>query len=184
MLYSASLSPHSPLSSLLCHLPWEPARMVPETAPPALAIAVEAVILQTREATSVPVPDNAIGSSRSSKHNPILLTELEFCWGDWGPSGGFPPANLETLETPGWIEHLVRVDGNSARSCICLIDRGLRNHFSHCKWFAQGERLRGKDMHVQLLTNASSLPSCSNTWSSSHLLCSLQGQLKPWVPSS
>lgn len=79
MLYSASLSPHSPLSSLLCHLPWEPARMVPETAPPALAIAVEAVILQTREATSVPVPDNAMWSSRSSKYNPNLLTELEFC---------------------------------------------------------------------------------------------------------
>lgn len=43
--------------------PFEPARMVPETAPPALTMAAEDVILETMEATSVPVPENAMRTS-------------------------------------------------------------------------------------------------------------------------
>lgn len=46
--------------------------MVPETAPPALTIAAEDAILETMEASSVPVPDNAMGPSKGCKQEPNL----------------------------------------------------------------------------------------------------------------
>lgn len=68
--------PQSPLFH--GHSPFEPARMVPETAPPALTMAAEDVILETVEATSVAVPENAMRTSKGSKQEPNLWSELEF----------------------------------------------------------------------------------------------------------
>lgn len=70
MLHNCPLPAYSPLFHGL--LPCEPARMVPETAPPALTTAAEDVILETMEATSVPTLENAMRTSNVSKQEPNL----------------------------------------------------------------------------------------------------------------
>lgn len=114
--------------------------MVPDTAPPALTTATEDATLEAIEATSVPVPDNAMGTrcafqigAKPTKRSGALMRRLET-----------RSSNLETLNgsrlgreaTQRWQEAV-----GLAPALRCKIP------FSECD-FLQDRRLHSKDIRA------------------------------------